>query len=351
METNYVNINIIYYPFGSSTNGRSFTSQSYRYGFNSQEKDDEINGSSNSYAFEYRIEDSRLGRFLSIDPLVAKFPYYTPYQFGSCNPLLAIDLEGLESSDDKNPTTNTAPTHKATTVDLPSTEDSPTPPSLKPKKIPNKWTVSEGDNLSTAKQQTTGPDLPSHPTLILALSGQTYYNTNVQHPFGNPFTGDNDITEGNHFTHIQRRIGETDQQLGFLLYKQKINSKPNGFGFEAPTQAEYSYSKYFSVVGDPKKNFNLSANASVSGGITFGVPRFTSGTATVNHPGGYRPIGVSGSLIVRVDATVLKHYTVFVATNFSHISTWGQGTSIGKQSGQSFDSIGLKFGFGFNVGK
>ena len=46
-----------------------FWSNSYRYGFNGMEKDDEVKGSGNSYDFGARMYDSRLGRWLSIDAL------------------------------------------------------------------------------------------------------------------------------------------------------------------------------------------------------------------------------------------------------------------------------------------
>ncbi len=69
----------------------------YRYGFNGQEKDDEIKGAGNSYDFGERIQDPRLGgRFLSIDRLYGKFPFYSPYQFAGNSPLSFIDLDGLE---------------------------------------------------------------------------------------------------------------------------------------------------------------------------------------------------------------------------------------------------------------
>jgi len=35
-------------------------------------------------------------RFLSIDPLTRRFPFYTPYQFAGNKPIYAIDLDGLE---------------------------------------------------------------------------------------------------------------------------------------------------------------------------------------------------------------------------------------------------------------
>jgi RHS repeat-associated protein len=85
-----------YYPFGAPIQGRSFSSAEYRFGFNNQEKDDEIKGSGNSYDFEFRIYDPRLGRFLSIDPLTKQYPMLTPYQFASNRPIDGIDIEGKE---------------------------------------------------------------------------------------------------------------------------------------------------------------------------------------------------------------------------------------------------------------
>ena len=82
-------------PFGSCISNRGFSSAAYRFGFNNQEKDGELGA---SYAFEYRIHDARLGRFLSVDPLAAKFPFYSSYQFCSNSPLAGVEIEGLESS-------------------------------------------------------------------------------------------------------------------------------------------------------------------------------------------------------------------------------------------------------------
>ena len=71
---------------------------SYRYGFNGKENDNEVKGMTGSQQdYGMRIYDPRLGRFLSEDPLKKDFPFYTPYQFASNNPIVAIDLDGLEA--------------------------------------------------------------------------------------------------------------------------------------------------------------------------------------------------------------------------------------------------------------
>ena len=68
----------------------------YRYGYQGQEKDDEVKGKSNSLNYKYRMHDPRIGRFFAMDPLTSKYPYYTPYSFSGNIVIHAIELEGLE---------------------------------------------------------------------------------------------------------------------------------------------------------------------------------------------------------------------------------------------------------------
>jgi len=83
-----------YYPFGMQMPGRNFSSDKYRYGFQGQEKDDEIKGSGNSYDFGARLYDSRLGRWLAVDPLAAKYPSLSAYSFVRNCPILCYDPDG-----------------------------------------------------------------------------------------------------------------------------------------------------------------------------------------------------------------------------------------------------------------
>jgi RHS repeat-associated protein len=66
----------------------------YRFGFNGQEKDNELKGVGNSLDFGARMYDSRLGRWLSLDPLAAKYPTLSPYNFVGNSPLMFIDPDG-----------------------------------------------------------------------------------------------------------------------------------------------------------------------------------------------------------------------------------------------------------------
>ena len=88
-----------YYPFGMEMPGRTYTNATLaqsRFGFNGMEKDDEVKGKANSLDFGARIYDSRLGRFLSLDPLVSKFPSLTPYAYAANSPIIAKDEDGRE---------------------------------------------------------------------------------------------------------------------------------------------------------------------------------------------------------------------------------------------------------------
>lgn len=51
-----------------------------------------------SYAFEYRMHDPRVGRFLSLDPLAFYFPWNSPYAFSENRVLDMVELEGLEAA-------------------------------------------------------------------------------------------------------------------------------------------------------------------------------------------------------------------------------------------------------------
>ncbi|HPB02368.1 MAG TPA: RHS repeat-associated core domain-containing protein, partial [Bacteroidales bacterium] len=68
----------------------------YRFGFNGQEADNEIKGTGNSLEFKFRIYDSRLGKFLSIDPLFKEYPWNSTYAFAENDVIRCMDLEGKE---------------------------------------------------------------------------------------------------------------------------------------------------------------------------------------------------------------------------------------------------------------
>jgi RHS repeat-associated protein len=84
-----------YYPFGMQMPGRNASTGDYRYGFNGMEHDPEVSGDGNSYTTEFRSYDPRLGRWKSLDPLMAKFPNQSPYVAFDNNPIYFNDPNGL----------------------------------------------------------------------------------------------------------------------------------------------------------------------------------------------------------------------------------------------------------------
>ncbi len=95
MIANVINQND-YFPYGMLLPNRHESTNAYRYGFQGQEKDDEIKGEGNSINYKYRMHDPRVGRFFAVDPLTAKYPHYTPYSFSGNKVINSIELEGLE---------------------------------------------------------------------------------------------------------------------------------------------------------------------------------------------------------------------------------------------------------------
>ena len=90
----------------------------YRYGFNGQEKDDNIKGAGNSYDFGERIQDPRLGRFLSVDPISKFYPFLSVYQYAANTPIWAIDFDGLEATKKTTVDENTGKTLIEISIDL-----------------------------------------------------------------------------------------------------------------------------------------------------------------------------------------------------------------------------------------
>ncbi len=86
-----------YYPFGMLVPNRHKAGDDYRYGFQGQEKDDEIRGGEgNSLNYTFRMHDPRVGRFFAVDPLFKEYPHYTPYSFSGNKVIAFREREGLE---------------------------------------------------------------------------------------------------------------------------------------------------------------------------------------------------------------------------------------------------------------
>ncbi len=94
-----------YSSFGVTKAGRTYTSTSYRYSFNGKEKQDELHGNSgDNYDFGARIYNSRLGKFLSVDPDARIYVNLSTYCYAANCPIQLIDKDGRGPIDPKTGT-------------------------------------------------------------------------------------------------------------------------------------------------------------------------------------------------------------------------------------------------------
>jgi len=88
------------YPFGMAMEGRSYEPGKYRFGFQGQEKDDEIYGEGNSTSAEFWQYDARLGRRWNVDS--KKKDFESPYLVNHDNPIFYFDPKGDEPPKKRN---------------------------------------------------------------------------------------------------------------------------------------------------------------------------------------------------------------------------------------------------------
>jgi RHS repeat-associated protein len=75
--------------------GREFAGgMRYRWGFGAQETDEHMG---ESYAYKFRFYESRLCRFLTVDPISFQYPWNSSYAFAENKVIRCIDLEGKEA--------------------------------------------------------------------------------------------------------------------------------------------------------------------------------------------------------------------------------------------------------------
>jgi RHS repeat-associated protein len=72
----------------------------YSFGLNGKEMDNEVSGEGNTIAFEARIYDSRLGRFLSTDPWEFKYAWQSTCAYFKNSPISVLDIKGMGGGDE-----------------------------------------------------------------------------------------------------------------------------------------------------------------------------------------------------------------------------------------------------------
>jgi RHS repeat-associated protein len=88
-----------FYAWGQEIKSRSWTNESERYlrGYQGMLLENTINGEANMYSTEFRMFDARLGRWMSLDPLMDKFPWMSPFVGFDNNPIFFTDPYGLNT--------------------------------------------------------------------------------------------------------------------------------------------------------------------------------------------------------------------------------------------------------------
>jgi RHS repeat-associated protein len=66
----------------------------YRFGFNGKENDNEVKGEGDQIDYGMRGYDTRIGRWLNVDPLERKYPSGSPYSYSVNSPIGAFDPDG-----------------------------------------------------------------------------------------------------------------------------------------------------------------------------------------------------------------------------------------------------------------
>jgi len=105
-----------YHPFGTTSyrSGRNEVDVSLkRYKYVGKERDEETG----LYYYGARYYAAWIARFISVDPLQHKYPYYTPYQYAGNKPVTFIDLDGLEEYKTDEVIQDVATEKKKTTTD------------------------------------------------------------------------------------------------------------------------------------------------------------------------------------------------------------------------------------------
>jgi RHS repeat-associated protein len=89
-----------YYPYGMVMDDRNYlqiVSEAYRYAFNGKEDDSEVSRTGQgTQDYGFRIYNTAIAKFLSVDPLTNQYPWNSPYCFAENGPIENIDLDGNE---------------------------------------------------------------------------------------------------------------------------------------------------------------------------------------------------------------------------------------------------------------
>ncbi|MFB9095204.1 thrombospondin type 3 repeat-containing protein [Flavobacterium jumunjinense] len=327
-----------YYPFGMTLPGRTSTGNDYRYGFQGQEKDDELKGEGNSLNYTFRMHDPRVGRFFAVDPLFRDYPYNSTYAFSENRVMDMVELEGLESANTKDkedcscstdpPVTNTSLYSILFNKSNAYTSDK-RDRSWLGRRIAGVTRFIENTEISYSN--TFDANGPGSKTSIFDLEGEhTFYNSTSNGDGG--FIGN--MTEPNNGINL-RYILNNNLKVGLTTFKNKLNDNESGSGFQHPTSIFISVGREFNLL----KNFTtLDVNFGL--GKEFGKPRSTT------YEGRNKFIGYGAAIITRVNIYIIGNYYISYGMTLHHMKIDDHPEI--NYAGESINSIGFNFGLGYN---
>lgn len=80
--------------WGHPLENRFYERESQRYKFTGKERDNELQSSYDYFGARYY--DSRIGRWGGVEPLLNKYPGFSPYSYSANNPIIFKDYNGEE---------------------------------------------------------------------------------------------------------------------------------------------------------------------------------------------------------------------------------------------------------------
>jgi RHS repeat-associated protein len=301
------------YPFGQLVPNRHGSSDTYRYGFNGMEKDNELKGEGNSYDFGARMLDPRVGRWFARDPKEGKNPNLSPYNTFENNPIVFIDPEGKDAIITIKGNTITV---KAV-IYIDNSGKNKMNAAKVQKDIMKVWGGNHKDSsgkynvkfdvVVMEKPQALNPfsasniagNLPdNHPMGVdsrstnFVLPQEKGYRSNVSgYSYGSWMVGENDNTYAHEFGHM---LGLADRYLDFVPDPLGAKTR-NGFAVvDTRTQEEKDY--YFahtpptSIKVDGDKSTDLMENSatgkvsqlSIDSIVNFALTSQKNGTSVIN---------------------------------------------------------------------
>jgi RHS repeat-associated protein len=321
--------------------GRSGSSgEQYRYGFNGQEKVEEITNLSSQYDFGARMYDSRLGSFLSIDPLAANYPFQSPYDFAGNNPIKCIDFKGMGPDDAACISDDVLNNEAQVQINTPSVHNYSWEFSTSEEEnVKRSWVFSIGGTFTTTEQR-QDRDGQNHETSIWSIN-------NKEDMYSTCITGFSSLTESDHFFQAITPSWVGRYDIGVTMFKEKTKPGPDKFGYEAPSPTFLTFGKSWST-----ENGKLDLGLNIQGGPGFllGVPRY-DGVFQSNPLGKlYRPVGLVSVLIVKIDFIILNKFVVWGAFTTCGVHTWSiANTPNGNRPSTDYATISVKCGVGLPI--